>query len=49
MTVSDEPGIYQYGQFGIRVEDIMAITENGAQMMTPTPDITGPVIGLTGV
>lgn len=35
MTFSDEPGIYQYGKFGIRVEDIMAITENGAEMLTP--------------
>ncbi|MFN2638090.1 MAG: M24 family metallopeptidase [Gemmatimonadaceae bacterium] len=34
MTFSDEPGIYQYGKFGIRVEDIMAITESGAEMMT---------------
>ncbi len=36
MTFSDEPGIYQYGKFGIRLEDIMAITERGAEMMTPT-------------
>ena len=36
MTFSDEPGIYQYGKFGIRLEDILAITDNGAQMMTPT-------------
>ncbi|HJQ11345.1 MAG TPA: Xaa-Pro peptidase family protein [Gemmatimonadaceae bacterium] len=36
MTFSDEPGIYQYGKFGIRLEDIMAITANGAEMMTPT-------------
>jgi Xaa-Pro dipeptidase len=36
MTFSDEPGIYQYGKFGIRLEDIMAITESGAEMLTPT-------------
>jgi Xaa-Pro dipeptidase len=36
MTFSDEPGIYQYGKFGIRLEDIMSITENGAEMMTAT-------------
>jgi Xaa-Pro aminopeptidase len=36
MTFSDEPGIYQYGKFGIRLEDIMAITETGAEMLTPT-------------
>jgi Xaa-Pro dipeptidase len=36
MTFSDEPGIYQYGKFGLRLEDIMAITDAGAEMMTPT-------------
>jgi Xaa-Pro dipeptidase len=36
MTFSDEPGIYQYGKFGIRLEDILAITEKGAEMLTPT-------------
>src|SRR2546423_12571616 len=35
MTFSDEPGIYQYGKFRIRLEDIMAITENRAEMLTP--------------
>lgn len=34
MTFSDEPGIYQYGKFGVRLEDIIAITESGAEMMT---------------
>jgi len=44
MTFSDEPGIYQYGKFGIRVEDIMAITENGAEMMTPTQTSLDPAL-----
>jgi Xaa-Pro dipeptidase len=35
MTFSDEPGIYQYGKFGIRLEDILGITDNGAEMFTP--------------
>ncbi|HEY0528193.1 MAG TPA: Xaa-Pro peptidase family protein [Gemmatimonadaceae bacterium] len=44
MTFSDEPGIYQYGKFGIRLEDIMAITESGAEMLTPTQgSLTLPV------
>lgn len=34
MTFSDEPGIYQYGKFGIRLEDIMAITSTGAELLT---------------
>jgi len=35
MCFSDEPGIYIRGEFGIRLEDCMYITENGAQMFTP--------------
>ncbi len=43
MTFSDEPGIYQYGKFGIRLEDIMAITESGAEMLTPTQTTLSPI------
>ena len=35
MTFSDEPGIYIPGEFGIRLEDDMVITEAGAELMTP--------------
>ncbi len=35
MTFSDEPGIYIRGEFGIRLEDDMHITENGAELFTP--------------
>jgi Xaa-Pro dipeptidase len=35
MMFSDEPGIYIRGQFGIRLEDDMHITENGAELFTP--------------
>ena len=44
MTFSDEPGIYQVGQFGIRLEDIMAITESGAGMMTPPQSSLSPML-----
>jgi Xaa-Pro dipeptidase len=35
MTFSDEPGIYLPGEFGVRLEDDMVITETGADLFTP--------------
>ncbi|HLY99580.1 MAG TPA: Xaa-Pro peptidase family protein [Candidatus Angelobacter sp.] len=35
MCFSNEPGIYIRREFGVRLEDCMYITENGAQMFTP--------------
>lgn len=35
MVFSDEPGIYIPGEFGIRLEDDMVITETGARLFTP--------------
>jgi Xaa-Pro dipeptidase len=35
ITTSNEPGIYIRGEFGIRLEDDMHITENGAELLTP--------------
>jgi Xaa-Pro dipeptidase len=34
-TFSNEPGIYIIGEFGIRLEDEMLITEDGAKLMLP--------------
>ncbi len=34
MTTSNEPGIYIRGEFGIRLEDDMHVTENGAELFT---------------
>src|SRR5579864_3090175 len=43
MTFSDEPGIYIRGEFGVRLEDDMRITENGAELFTPqSPDLEQP-------
>jgi Xaa-Pro dipeptidase len=35
ITTSNEPGIYIPGEFGIRLEDDMHVTENGAELFTP--------------
>ncbi|MGA8765261.1 MAG: Xaa-Pro peptidase family protein [Candidatus Sulfotelmatobacter sp.] len=35
MTTSNEPGVYIRGEFGVRIEDDMHITENGAELFTP--------------
>lgn len=43
MTFSDEPGIYIRGEFGIRLEDDMHITENGAELFTAqSPSLEDP-------
>jgi Xaa-Pro dipeptidase len=43
MTFSDEPGIYIRGEFGVRLEDDMRITEAGGELFTPqSPDLERP-------
>jgi Xaa-Pro dipeptidase len=43
MTFSDEPGIYIRGEFGVRLEDVMHITEEGAELFTPpSPSLEEP-------
>jgi Xaa-Pro aminopeptidase len=37
MVVTIEPGIYLAGQFGIRIEDMVAVTRTGGQVLTPAP------------
>jgi Xaa-Pro dipeptidase len=34
-VLSDEPGIYIPGEFGIRLEDELLVTESGAELLTP--------------
>jgi Xaa-Pro dipeptidase len=43
MTFSDEPGIYIRGEFGVRLEDDMYMTDTGAELFTPqSPSIDNP-------
>ncbi len=37
MVVTIEPGVYFPGEFGIRIEDMVAVTGNGGQILTPSP------------
>ena len=37
MVVTIEPGVYLAGQFGIRIEDMVAVTGTGGQVLTPAP------------
>ena len=43
VTTSNEPGIYIRGEFGVRLEDDMHVTENGAELFTPqSPSLENP-------
>jgi len=37
MVITIEPGVYLAGKFGIRIEDMVAVTRNGGQVLTPAP------------
>jgi Xaa-Pro aminopeptidase len=34
MVVTIEPGVYIAGQFGVRIEDMVAVTQKGGQVLT---------------
>jgi Xaa-Pro dipeptidase len=45
--LSDEPGIYIKGEFGIRLEDDLLITESGSELLTPqSPSLEDPFGGM---
>lgn len=37
MVITIEPGVYLPGRFGVRIEDMVAVTRNGGQVLTPAP------------
>jgi Xaa-Pro dipeptidase len=47
MLLSDEPGIYIKGEFGVRLEDDLLITESGSELLTPqSPSLEDPFAGM---
>ncbi|MDR3741398.1 MAG: aminopeptidase P family protein [Terracidiphilus sp.] len=37
MVITIEPGVYLPGQFGLRIEDMVAVTGTGGEVLTPAP------------
>jgi Xaa-Pro aminopeptidase len=37
MVITIEPGVYLPGQYGIRIEDMVAVTQTGGRVLTPSP------------
>ena len=36
-VISAEPGVYLPGRFGVRIEDVLILTENGCEDITRSP------------
>ena len=37
MVLTDEPGIYIEGKYGVRIEDDILITDKGCELLTLAP------------
>ena len=48
-VLSDEPGVYIKGEFGVRLEDDLLVTESGAELLTPqSPSLEDPFGNMVG-
>jgi Xaa-Pro aminopeptidase len=36
-VITIEPGVYLPGQYGVRIEDMVAVTRTGGEVLTPAP------------
>ncbi len=45
MCLSNEPGLYNFDTFGVRIEDCLYMTDDGAQWFTVPPDTIDAPIG----
>jgi len=44
--VTIEPGVYLPGRFGIRIEDVVAVTEDGCEILSDkVPTDVSPALG----
>ncbi len=37
MVITDEPGIYIPAKYGVRIEDMLLITDDGCRSLTKSP------------